>query len=309
MKQRCSFAALWLVLGAFLLGIVRTEGLKHNYYTKHDERGLIGPLGFPFGFLDTGIFNLTVFDFHLEPTNKQHKHDPHQHRSLAAKKGKGGEDDNNPCLPSGLCLNDVLEKVKGVGFLLKKFDDEAHFNRYMATVEAEGTCIFQTFLDRKQDAGDDGFPPGFDDMYDDEFSFTYGDDEVSCPDGIEYDDYYGCYDGTRRHGRMKRRELAGSGEITNSVPDDGIYIDMKDTRHWRPKHAFASYNFAEGEAGFYFLMYQVCYKTDEEMKAEGLDQTKPLFDVHTRFGLEFHFSNIDRFGRVSYLPRGEMVST
>lgn len=307
MKQRCSFAAVWLVLGAFLLGIVRTEGLKHNYYTKHDERSLIGPLGFPFGFLDTGSFNLTVFDFHLEPTNKQHKHDPHQHRSLAAKKNKGGENDNNPCLSSGLCLNDVLEKVKGVGFLLKRFDDEAHFNRYMATVEADGTCIFQKFLDRKQDEGGDDFPPGFDDMYlDDQFAFTYGDDGVACLDGYEYDDYYGCYDGSRRQGRMKRRELVGSGEITNNVPEDGIYIDMKDTRHWRPNHAFASYDFEEGEAGFYFLIYQVCYKTDGEMKAEGLDETKPLFDVHTRFALDFHFSNIDRFGHVSYLSRGEM---
>lgn len=307
MKQQCSFAAVWLVLGAFLLRIVPTEGLKHNYYTKHDERSLIGPLGFPFGFMEKGQFNLTVFDFHLEPTNKHHKHNPHPYRSLAKKKDNGG-DEKNPCLPNGMCLNDVLEKVKGVGFLLKRFEDEAHFNRYMATVEAEETCIFESFLDRVQD--DDDELNAFDDVYDDDFNFEWLDDGVYCPHGEDgdYDDMYACFDPYDRHGRKSRRKLDGNGEITNDVPTDGIYINMLNTRLWRPNNAFVSYDFAEGEAGFYFLMYQVCFKTDDEMKAEGFSDSKEIFDVHTRFALDFHFSNVDRFGHVSYLSRGEMVS-
>ena len=39
--------------------------LKHNYRTQHDGRSLIGPIGFPFGFTETGHYNLTVWDFDL----------------------------------------------------------------------------------------------------------------------------------------------------------------------------------------------------------------------------------------------------
>ena len=304
MKQHFSFAHSWVFLATALLGIGLAEGLKHNYYTKHDERSLIGPLGFPFGFLETGHFNLTVFDFHLEPTNHEHKHSPHS-RSLAAAKNNNDEGDkNNPCLPSGLCLNDVLDKVNGVGFLLKQFDDEAHFNSYMAMVEEEGLCIFQEFLDQAKE--DDIFNGFVDDTVDDQFLFDwYGDSSG------DFDDYYAMaeddfYD--RRQQRRRRISASGkqgTGEVTDSVVRDGIFLDMTNTKTWRPRHAYASYEFGPGEAGFYFLMYQVCYKSDAELANGANDK---LFDIHTRFELDFDFSNKDRFGRMSYLSRGEMVS-
>jgi len=312
------------------LGIGLTEALKHNYYTRHDERSLIGPIGFPFGFLDTGHFNVTVFDFNLQPTNHKHKHKQkaHNHRSLGAKKNE--DDDKNCYRNTGICLEDVMKMIKGVGFLLKKFDDEAHFNRYMATLEFEGTCAFQHFLDRR-DYDEDGSVLFDDELYNNDFVFSWGDDKISYPDdayfnedawiypddviqnGDEWEDYegdewedYEVDDWSPRKGRQTRRALGGVGEVTNNVPRDGLYIDMTNTRLWRPNHAFASYDFQVGEAGFYFLIYQVCYKTDEELKADGNDETKPLYDIHSRFALDFHFSNIDRFGHVSYLSRGEM---
>ena len=318
MKLRYSFAAHFLSFATAFLAI-GTEALQHKYYTRHDERSLIGPLGFPFGFLETGHFNITVFDFHLEPTTHEEEHVPHD-RSLAKKKDK---DSINPCLPSGLCLNDVLKKIKGVGFLLKQFDDEAHFLRYMAQVEADGTCIFQKFLDRKKVAEeddyllDDNLFPNVDDDFA-EYEFNYdNENEIFYPEGYDnMDDYYGYNDDgfgyTDDGPRSRRRALGegkqGAGEITNDVVNDGLYLNMLDTKRWRPNHAFASYDFGEGQAGFYFLMYQVCYKTDDELAAEDLDETKPLYHIHSRFALKFHSINKDRFGHVSYLSSGEMVS-
>uniref|UniRef100_A0A7S0UHF2 GOST seven transmembrane domain-containing protein n=1 Tax=Pseudo-nitzschia delicatissima TaxID=44447 RepID=A0A7S0UHF2_9STRA len=111
----------------------------------------------------------------------------------------------------------------------------------------------------------------------------------------------------RRRGRRRRRAEAsgkqGTGEVTDSVVRDGIFLDMLNTKLWRPRHAYASYDFQPGEEGFYFLMYQVCYKSDDELENGANDK---LFDIHTRFELDFHSSNMDRFGRLSYLSRGEM---
>lgn len=52
-----------------------------------------------------------------------------------------------------------------------------------------------------------------------------------------------------------------------------------------------SYTFKAGEEGLYYLMYQVC-------------PYQPI--TLSRFDLEFHHYNFDRFGNRSYLPVGEM---
>jgi hypothetical protein len=108
------------------------SGLKHSYFTKDDERTLIGPIGFPFGFLDTGHYNLTVFDFDLSvgvhPENEED--DDLRQRSLS-----------NP-----------LDDIEGVGFLLKKFKDEADFTRYMSWTQADPSrCVFAPFMEKTED--------------------------------------------------------------------------------------------------------------------------------------------------------------
>ena len=118
---------------SLLLTVNFAEGLRHSYKTRDDERSLIGPLGFPFGFLDTGRFNLTVFDFELsvgvhpegEEHDQSHAGNTHQHsRSLSG-----------------------LDEIDGVGFVLKKFKEEAEFNHYMNWLEADPTrCAFQSYL-------------------------------------------------------------------------------------------------------------------------------------------------------------------
>jgi len=306
MNSRYSVVAhscLWLVVAVAFLALLPTEALKHNYYTRRDDRSLIGPLGFPFGFLDTGHYNLTVFDFQLSPTKKPHKHDSHSHsRSLAAK------DDTNCDSRTEMCLSDVLDNIKGVGFLLKKFEDEAAFNRYIAYIQDDpDRCIFQKYLDSKEkdmyvtdDSLEDDFT--FDDDYDEGAQFL--------DDDVLYDDFEAGDDGPRsRHQRRKLKlkrnldeEQDGSGEVINAV-QDGIYLDMLPRSHWKPNQASVAYDFRPGEAGFYFLMYQVCHKIDDG-GSQNLNEN--IFDIHSRFELDFHFSNKDMFNHISYLSRGEM---
>lgn len=174
---------------AFLLLLQVTSSLKHSFSTNEDDRVIIGPLGFPFGFLESGHYNMTVSEFNLYAGS----HDE-----------EGGHFD-----PS-----ETMQQIDGIGFLLKKFDDESEFYHYMNRIQQNDTeCVFQPYLDTN------------DDMFGD------GDD---------------------------RFQQGGMGEVLNA-PTDGIFLDMmpRETR-WAPNKPYVSYDFGRGEAGFYFLIYQVC---------------------------------------------------
>jgi len=284
------------------LALAPTEALKHNYYTRHEERNLIGPLGFPFGFLDTGHYNLTVFDFQLSAPKKLHKHDSHS-RSLVVK------DDTDCDSKTELCLSDVLDNIKGVGFLLKQFKDEASFNRYMAYIQDDpGRCVFQKYLDLKEseimeDFDEDDFVYDYDDYYLDGYA---GDDNGYD----DYDDYEPSDVGDRQRQMKRQRQRKiyegpdGFGEVIDAV-EDGIYLDMLPRSHWKQHSPSVAYDFEPGQAGFYFLIYQVCYKIDVG-DSQNLEDNNN-YDIHSRFELDFHFSNRDMFNHISYLSRGEMV--
>lgn len=265
-----------------------------------------GPLGFPFGFLDTGHYNLTVFDFVLAAPNKPHKHDPHQrhhrleqqHRSLAAPD------------PSGT-PPPLTDSIKGVGFLLKKFPDEAAFNHYMNWVQANSSrCIFQQYLERD----DDDF--GLYDLDDDyHFDYDYGNfedlddylyegggdgsgDDLFGPGNPPDDDTIRRLSPSQQR-RRRQEDRLGYGEVMDAV-EDGIFLDMLPRSRWKPNRPSVVYDFEAGEAGLYFLMYQVCFRDD-------INKNKnQLLDIHSKFELDFHFSNLDALGNESYLPAGEM---
>mmetsp|Transcript_11142 Transcript_11142/g.23536 ORF Transcript_11142/g.23536 Transcript_11142/m.23536 type:complete len:697 (-) Transcript_11142:93-2183(-) len=320
---------------AWLGALEKTEALRHSYRTRHDHRSLIGPLGFPFGFLESGHYNLTVFDFQLSAPKKRHKHgDEKEHGGTGSAKE--------------LLLSDVLNNIKGAGFLLKKFKDEASFNHFMAYVQADpGRCIFQDFLNNKAEEGI------IDDI--DDFSYVYEDD-MYLDDYYGYDDYtdasggYGGYSGyedddynrdlfrrralsgalsqnqnqrenqyqyqrqyqyqqTKGHRVVEEleEEVGGEALFTYSGELDGIFLDLLPRSRWKPHSPSVAYDFEAGQAGFYFLMYQVCYNIEEgETTAKEVNDNH-LYDIHSQFELDFHFSNKDMFGRVSYLPRGEMA--
>jgi len=171
----------------------------------------------------------------------------------------------------------MIEKIKGVGFLLKQFTDEAHFNHYMQYIEDNPErCIFQSYLDQDRVVGDD--------LIDlDTYSFDFGIDDEWSEDYM--DDRY----------QYRKLEEPGYGEVIDAVVD-GIFVDMMPLSHWGSNNNVpVAYNFKAGEEGLYFLIYQVCMKDPRDR-----------IDLHSRFELDFHFSNRDMFNRVSYLPRGEM---
>lgn len=232
-----------------------TNALKHNYVAKDMHRSLVGPLGFPFGFADTGSYNLTVYDFEL--SIGEHKDGYHDHEE--------DEDDDDFRLHHRRKIvnknsNAALNDVQGVGFLLKRFKDEADFNHYMNWLAANETrCALTPFLQGDDDEDLFGGGGGFNDDFED-------------------DRYY---------------EFDGDGEIVDSAADSGIFLNMKPTSRHAPHTASVYYEFKKGEEGLYFLLYQIC--------------PKPSGDIHSRFELDFHFSNLDVLGNESYLSAGEMV--
>ena len=355
MNHRCTAPSSLVAVAIAVLGLLASNApntttktntvtvvtaLKHNFYTRRDERSLIGPLGFPFGFLEKGHYDLTVFDFELKPIKDTHKHNNNNKRkknknnndgrSLAfwggGKSAAAASTSNTKCdSATELCLSDVLEKIDGVGFLLKQFKSELDFNQYMAHIQETGDCIFQDYLDPEKDddyeyVGDDEYT--FD--IDDPMMFGYGGDDIYNDDGPkDYDDDISFNDEYNDDMRSRRRqqqqqqqtkrqqrqldidEPQGYGEVIDAA-ENGIYLDMLPRNRWKPNSVSAAYDFQTGEAGFYFLIYQVCYKPDYQNLVQ--DDATDIYDIHTRFELDFHFSNLDYFGNKSYLSRGEMVS-
>ena len=234
-----------------------SAALRHNFYTEHDNRRLIGPIGFPFGFLDTGHYNLTVYDFEVQVSSRR--------------LGENGpeielesKDERRRQLPS------YAEVVYGVGFLLKRCESEAAFNQFMADLEENHLCAFKT--NRDDDSSypshdDDGLFPGGDDFY------ANDDEDTNDVDGVEVD-----------------------------ATGAGIFLSMLDeSRMWRNNTPSMVYSFQEGEAGLYFLIYQVCTPPPAS-DGGGMEYT-----IHSKFELDFHFFNVDRFGNDSYLSAGEMI--
>ncbi|KAL3909375.1 MAG: hypothetical protein SGILL_008111 [Bacillariaceae sp.] len=207
----------------------------------------------------------------------------------------------------------MLKSVKGVGFLLKRFADEAEFNHFMTYIQSDHKlCIFQPFLDAA--AENDDKVNQMMDFEDDDYLYMEDDDYVD--DGLYMGDddwekqFFEDDQGGGRQlvvsasgGRQRRQQIDpnGYGQVLNSAAEEGIYLDMMATSRWRPRVPMMVYDFQPGEEGLYFLMYQVCYKDEVDNKNQNA-----VLDIHSRFELDFHFSNLDMFGNESYLSAGEM---
>jgi G protein-coupled receptor 107 len=246
---------------------------------------------------------LTVFDFQLAAPTKPHSHEPH-YRGLV---GRGGGSSS----ATTMTTDALTESIKGVGFLLKRFNNEADFNHYMNWISAnDSRCIFQSYLERDDD--DFGLFQEIDDdyVYDGSQYDDKVDDYLLGGNGIDdnaADDLFGPWnspdDDTTRFRTRRRQQSAkdqGAGEVSDFPTVDGIFLNMMPRSRWKPNTPFVAYDFEAGEAGLYFLMYQVCFR-------DGISKNKnQLLDIHSRFELDFHFSNLDFMGHKSYLPAGEM---
>jgi hypothetical protein len=147
------------------------------------------------------------------------------------------------------------------------------------------------------------------------YDYTVMTDDLKVDDllypGDDWNEEDGSTDDTHRRRKRRRRQQnqnqrrqqiqpQGYGQVLDTV-EDGIFLDMMPRSRWRPHSPSVAYNFEAGEAGLYFLMYQVCYKDDVNKNKN------QILDIHSRFELDFHFSNLDMFGNGSYLSAGEMT--
>ena len=83
----------------------------------------------------------------------------------------------------------------------------------------------------------------------------------------------------------------GMGDIRQAQPH-GLFLSMKDKATW--KESSIHYSFKQGEAGLYFLLYQVCSSAGKVPRAM------------SNFHLDFDFINYDAYSKPSYLTAGEM---
>jgi hypothetical protein len=236
MRKMMAVPQILLTLGLLAsFGGVRAgvDALKHSYFTKEDGRAVIGPLGFPFGFTDSGLYNLTVFDFALSIG----VHDDDEFEHGHGGNGNGGVDhdhehDHEHENHVRKLLN-PLDEIKGVGFLLRRFKDEGDFNNYMNWLQANSSrCAFEPFLNSY-----------YDDDQDDELGLDFYED----------DDLY---------------ELDGNGEVYDNAAKEGIFLSMMQKSRWGPATATVSYPFHKGEEGLYFLIYQICPGPSADIHSE-----------------------------------------
>jgi len=224
---------------------------KHTFATKNDRRTFIGPLGLPFGFLDGGEYSLRVYHFKLHLTSRI---------EMAAK----GKTNNN------ISLEEEREQLNGLhpGFLLKRFETEAEFERFQDTILDNPTiCGFEPFLTGEFAINGDKLYIGNDDSL-----FKEHDSAVAVGPGV----------------------IDGGSE--------GIFLSMKnDELMWAPNTPSLNHTFVVDEVGYYFLFYQICLPVDQ------VDMTKFLFkEIRSTFLLDFHYKNYDLLGKASYLTAGEM---
>ena len=190
-----NFAGSFLLLCWLAASPLLCSGLHHNFHLKNDLRSVIGPVGVPFGFLETGYYDLQVFDFQLDIQKRKYK--PIQ-----------GKETLSPA--------QVLDEVEA-GFLLKRFVNEAAFIQYMDELRADATlCSFEYFLD-----DDDSYLKSLPDWEDDQEHQQHQQDDMTAENGIYL---------SMKEWYSQAQKLAGSGTAMRSIRytfqpgEEGLYF-------------------------------------------------------------------------------------
>ena len=119
---RIQLSTLLILLAQPLL----CSALHHNFYAKDDRRSVIGPVGVPFGFLESGYYELQVFDFQLNIDSRKYELFKGQESFQPAQ---------------------VLDGVEP-GLILQRFENEASFNQYLDLLRTNASlCSFEYFKD------------------------------------------------------------------------------------------------------------------------------------------------------------------
>jgi len=219
------------------------------------------------------------------------------------------------------------------GFLLKRFENENDFANFQEGIYDNVTnCGFADFIDGGEYAEDDdnfigifreenhnkrkhrknrkrdldaifnGNGNGDGDVNGDDDDYAYEDDMNSIGDD---DDDLKLLRSSSYYDRYYDENLATGEGVIDGGGDAGIFLSMKNREHmWEPNTPSLEHKFTVYEAGFYFLFYQICLTPQS---SNSNDNSKFIFkEITSNFKLDFHYMNIDTFGKVSYLTAGEM---
>ena len=126
-----------IVLWCFISGSC-VDATKHTFRTKDDTRFFIGPIGFPFGFLRDGSYNLTVFDYELKVNDKKSRNKAGKNNKKKKEKEIWQvEEENNE--------GEAQQRTFDAAFVLAKFRSNSQFERYTESLMENmlQICSFQ----------------------------------------------------------------------------------------------------------------------------------------------------------------------
>jgi hypothetical protein len=121
-RSNMQVSLLLVSLLSLVLFTCPVNATKHSFNAALEKRSLIGPVGVPFGFLEGGHFELTVFDFELNIIRK-----------------KSNEFINTET------DEELLNRVEA-GFFLFPYKNEAAFEQHLEVLRANSSlCAFDYF--------------------------------------------------------------------------------------------------------------------------------------------------------------------
>lgn len=177
-----------------------------------------------------------------------------------------------------------LEGLLYPGFLLKRFDSDQDFAKFKETIlDNPNICGFQDFLEE-----DFEIPLSNDNNNDDDpYHYNVDDDHIITQGPGVID---GGSDGIfLSMSSWKTGDLKSN---TSSSSSSSLPTTTSSLQHYFHAH----------EAGYYVLFYQICILDPQQAQKVLLFQ-----HITSTFQLEFQHSNVDMFGKTSYLTAGEMV--
>ncbi len=277
-QRHLSLQSLWtLLLTVTLITLTQhsstftASALRHTFSVKHDTRFFIGPISTPYGFNENGEYKLTVSKFRVRVSSS----------SSSSRKNT----DPTP--------EQMFEEIKGLhpGFLLKKFNNENQFNRFMDEIlDNPDKCGFgdlMSYLDDNFEV-DNGF---FENKHDHNSNgiSEVGDDDTVSPKSSSV--------------IVDKMVARGPGVVDGGK--DGIFLSMNHPKMWKPEEPTLFHTFTAEEAGYYFLFYQICLEPDVSKSGK---KDKFLFrELQSTFHLDFDYVNKDALGNRTYLTAGEVM--
>ena len=157
------------------------------------------------------------------------------------------------------------------GFLLQRFESESDFSKFYETTEySSANCVFESHRIKTGHIN-----PNADD------------------DLLQVDDAY------------HQLQFSDNGDNTNAnananAGEAGLYLSMNEPKQsWKPNTPSITHKFTiKDEDGLYFLMFQLCPRSNTNVKLDS--------KITTSFELDLTYKNYDSLGYASYLTAGEM---